>query len=86
MGKVKKYLKKSANGRFFLCIDKPDYSIDPEKRTQLWLSSDYLLEESIKENPKNSLLVLDFLIEWNKNENKFEECQKLLEIKNKIKL
>ena len=59
MGKGKRYIKKSADGRFFLHIEAPEYSIDPEKKSKLWLSSPYLLEESLKQDPKNTEQTLD---------------------------
>jgi hypothetical protein len=85
MGKGKRYIKKSADGRFFLHIEEPEYSIDPEKKSKLWLSSPYLLEESLKQNPDNTKQTLDYLIKWNEVNQNFELCSKLLHLKNNIK-
>jgi hypothetical protein len=85
MGKGKRYIKKSADGRFFLHIEEPEYSIDPEKKSKLWLSSPYLLEESLKQNPDSTKQTLDYLIKWNEINQNFELCSKLLRLKNSIK-
>ncbi len=85
MGKGKRYIKKSADGRFFLHIEEPEYSIDPEKKSKLWLSSPYLLEESLKQNPDRTKQTLDYLIKWNEINQNFELCSKLLSLKNSIK-
>jgi len=84
MGNGRKYIKKSADGRFFLYIEKPEYSIDPEKKTKLWLSCPYLLEESLKEDPQKTIEILDHLIKWNESNQKFENCSKLLKIRGEI--
>lgn len=84
MGKSKKYIKKSADGRFFLFIDKEEYNIDPEKKTKLWISSEYLFEESIKDNKELTIDTLNFLISWNEEKENFEYCIKLLEYLKKI--
>lgn len=84
MEKKRRYIKKSADGRFFLCVEKPEYLIDPERKTKLWLSSSYLLEESIKEDPIRTIQILDCLIEWNKSKENFEACSKLLVLRNSI--
>jgi len=85
MGKGRRYIKKSANGRFFLHIEEPEYSIDPEKKSKLWLCSPYLLDESLKEDPEKTIKTLDYLIKWNEINNNFEFCSKLLCLKNNIK-
>lgn len=85
MGKGKRYIKKSADGRFFLHIEEPEYSIDPDKKTKLWLSSPYLLEESLKQDPEVTSKVLDYLIKWNEINQNFETCSRLLRLKNVIK-
>ena len=84
MGKGKRYIKKSADGRFFLFVEKSDYTIDPEKKTKLWLSSDYLFEESLKEDRELTTKTLDELISWNENQQNFEDCIRLLEYRKKI--
>jgi hypothetical protein len=84
MGNRKRYIKKSADGRFFLFIDKPSYPpIDLEKKTQLWLSSEYLLEESIKENQNLALQQMEDMLEWNKRNEKYEICSRLLGLRKK---
>lgn len=84
MGKGKRYIKKSADGRFFLYIEKPEYSIDTEKKTKLWLSSDYLFEESLKEDREQTIQTLDYLIQWNESNQNFETCSRLLEMRKRL--
>ena len=84
MGKSKKYIKKSADGRFFLFVEKPDYKIDQERKTKLWISSDYLFNESVKENKVGTLQIIDNLISWNETAENFESCSRLLELRRKI--
>jgi hypothetical protein len=84
MEKGKRYIKKSADGRFFLYIEKPVYSIDPDKKTKLWLSSPYLLEESLSEDKDKTIKILDYLIEWNETNQNFESCSRLLYLRNNI--
>lgn len=84
MRSKRRYLKKSADGRFFLYIENPTYSpIDLDKKSQLWVSSDYLINESIKENPKSALEQIEKMIDWNKNKESYEMCSKLIDLKNK---
>lgn len=84
MGKGKKYIKRSADGRFFLFIEKPTYKpIDIEKKTQLWLSSEYLIQESIKENQNLAFEQIEKMIEWNRTNEKYEVCTKLLDLRKK---
>jgi hypothetical protein len=85
MGKGKRYIKRSADGRFFLHIEEPEYSIEPIKKSKLWLSSPYLLEESLKQNPENTIATLDYLIKWNEINQNFEICSELLSLRNNIK-
>jgi hypothetical protein len=67
-----------------LFIEKPTYPpIDIEKKTQLWLSSEYLLEESVKENHKLALEQIDDMIEWNRGKEKYEICSRLLSLREK---
>jgi hypothetical protein len=84
MEKGRRYIKKSADGRFFLYIEKPEYSIDPDKKTKLWLSSSYLLEESLKDDREKTIKILDYLIEWNEKKQNFESCSRLLNLRNNI--
>lgn len=84
MGKGKRYIKRSADGRFFLFIEKPTYPpIDIEKKTQLWLSSEYLIQESIKENQSLALEQMESMIEWHKKNEKYEICSRLLNLRKK---
>lgn len=84
MEKKRRYIKKSADGRFFLCIQNPEYSIDPLKKTKLWLSCGYLFEESLKDDRQKTIEILNHLIEWNKAEQNFEACSQLLLLRNSI--
>lgn len=84
MGKGKRYIKKSADGRFFLYIEKPEYEIDAEKKAILWLSCPYLLEESLKQDSEKTKETLNNLIEINEINQNFEICSKLLDLKNNI--
>ena len=84
MGKGKRYIKKSADGRFFLYVRKPDYdSIDLDKKTKLWLSSEYLLKESLKENPISTFSQIEEMLEWTIEIENYEACEKLQNIKRK---
>ena len=78
MGKERRYIKQSADGRFFLHIEKPEYQIDLDKKTKLWTSSDYLFSEALKEDLENTKNTLDVLIRWNEIQQNFEACNKLL--------
>lgn len=82
MEKGKRYIKKSADGRFFLYVRKPDYDpIDLDKKTKLWLSSDYLLKESLKEDPISTLHQIEEMLKWNIEMENYEACGKLQNIK-----
>jgi hypothetical protein len=83
MGKERRYIKKSADGRFFLHIEKLEYQIDLHKKTKLWLSSDYLLKESLKDSPISTFHQIEEMIEWNLEKENYEECEKLQNIKRK---
>ena len=65
-------------------IEKSDYSIDPENKTKLWISSSYLFDESVKENRQEAMRTLDNLISWNEENENFENCSKLLELRQRI--
>jgi hypothetical protein len=85
MGDRKKYIRKSANGRFFLLVEEPiSRSIDMDKKTSLWTSSDYLIEESIKEDPTNTLNQLEKMIWWNTEHENYEMCSKLSSLRNRF--
>jgi hypothetical protein len=82
MRSKKRYLKKSADGRFFLYIKNPTYSpIDLDKKTSLWVSSEYLIRESIKEDPASALDQIEKMIDWNKKNEKYEMCSRLADLK-----
>jgi|688.fasta_scaffold1202535_1 hypothetical protein len=84
MSNRKRYLRKSADGRFFLHIEKPTYSpISIDKKTSLWVSSEYLIEESIRENPESALEQIEKMIDWNKKNEKYELCSRLVGLKAK---
>ncbi len=84
MRSKKRYLKKSADGRFFLYIENPTYSpIDLDKKTSLWISSEYLIRESIKEDPASTLEQIEKMIDWNRKNEKYEMCSRLSDLKKK---
>jgi hypothetical protein len=84
MGKGRKYIKKSADGRFFLYVDEPEYLIEPDKKTKLWLSCPYLMEESLKEDPEKTIETLNYLIKWNETNQNFETCSRLVKMRDRI--
>lgn len=84
MRKNRRILKRSANGRFFLFLEKPIYrNIDLDKKTSLWVSSDYLVKESIKQNRDLALSQIEKMIDWNTKNERYEMCSKLLDLKEK---
>lgn len=84
MSKKKRYIKKSADGRFFLCIEDESDQIDLNKKTKLWISSDYLFNESIKHDIEKTKKLLKQMLSWNEEKENFEDCQKIKEFINKI--
>ncbi len=81
----RRFIRKSANGRFFLFESKEALQkISLENRTKLWLSSDYLFTESILQNKEETKKSLDELIRWNEENQLYENCVKLLKIKKTI--
>ena len=85
MGKPRKYIKRSADGRFFLFIDRPIFpQIDLDKKTKLWISSPYLFEESFKEDPKNTREELEKMLKWNEGNQNYEFCKKIMELKKRF--
>jgi hypothetical protein len=83
MGKPRKYIKKSADGRFFLCIDRPVFpKIDLDKKTRLWVSSSYLFEESFNQDPASTKEELQKMMEWNEINQNYEFCKKIMELQN----
>jgi len=81
MEKRKTYLKRSADGRFFLFKKNPkSYDINLEKKTKLWLSSDFLYKSLVEENKSNAEKEITALIEWNQGKEKYDDCKKLHEL------
>ena len=86
MERGKRYIiKKSASGRHFLHIEIPEYNIDQEKKTKLWISSPFLFSEALDDDPELAEETLNSLIAWNEKEQNFESCSKLLCLKNSFK-
>ncbi len=82
MERGKRYIiKKSASGRHFLHIEIPEYNIDQEKKTKLWISSPFLFSEALDDDPDLAEETLDALIAWNEKKQDFESCSKLLNLK-----
>lgn len=85
MGKFRKYLKRSADGRFFLFTTGTIFpDIDLEKKTKLWLSSPYLFEESIKQDSRKTEKDLEKMLRWNEDNQNYEVCEKILQLKKKL--
>ena len=84
MSKRKRYIKKSADGRFFLCSQITSIKISPDKKTKLWLCSNYLFEESIKQNRAITNQTLYQLLLWNEERENYEECYQLKKLIDKI--
>lgn len=58
--------------------------ISQEKRTKLWLSSPYLIIESmLNEGPEKTYKIIQKLITFNEDKERYEECQELLNIQEK---
>lgn len=75
MDRVRKYIKRSPDGRFILYKSNPEsYNIDLEKKTKLWISSNYLYNELYLDNPDNAKKELEELIRHNENKQNFENC------------
>lgn len=86
MEKGRKYIvKKSINGRYFLHIEIPEYNIDQEKKTKLWVSSPFLFLEALDDDPALAIKTLNLLISWNESSQNFEACSKLIKLKNSFK-
>lgn len=87
MGKPRKYIKRSADGRFFLHIDRPVFpEIDLDKQTKLWTSSNYLFEESIKQDPTKTQKELENMLRWNELNQNYELCKKIIDLQNTFEL
>lgn len=80
----RKYIKKSQDGRYFLVIENVHEDIDIERKTKLWTSSDYLFNESLKEGNEKTKKILEEMIQWNENKERYEDCQKLKEFIKRI--
>jgi hypothetical protein len=76
--KTRKILKKLPGGGFFLHKDPTDIrKINENRRTQLWLSSDFLFSELLEKDPVTLKKTLDYLISWNLSREKYNECESL---------
>jgi len=85
MGKFRKHLKRSADGRFFLfTVGSTFPDISMEKKTKLWLSSPYLFEESIKQDARKTERDLEEMLRWNEHNQNYEVCEKILQLKKKL--
>jgi hypothetical protein len=81
MGNSKKlrYKGLSEGGNFILCQKtKKNIPLDEEKRTKLWISSEFLFIESLEKNPEKTKKILIDLIKWNTLQENYEACNKLL--------
>lgn len=86
MERGKRYIiKRSATGRYFLHIEIPEYDINQERKTKLWVSSPFLFSEALDDDPDLAEKTLDDLISWNENQQDFESCSKLLLLKKSFK-
>jgi hypothetical protein len=83
MNRIRKFIKRSPNGGFFLHIEKDLHLVNLIQKTKLWLSSDYLIQEAIKEDPIKAKETIQSLIDWNNREEKYEECDKLIQMQKK---
>jgi len=80
MGKSKKLRYKgiSPDGNFIIYQKiKEETYFDLNKRTKLWLSSEFLFNESLKKDPEKTKKILNDLIKWNTFRENYEECTKL---------
>jgi hypothetical protein len=69
----------SKDGKFLLFeTQQPQITEDLDKRTKLWLSSDYLFKESLFKDARETKKIISFLLEWNVNQETYENCEKLL--------
>lgn len=81
MERKKTYLKRSADGRFFLFKRNPkSYDIGPDNKTKLWLSSDFLYSSLVKENKDKAEEEIQNLIKWNEVMENYDNCKKLNEL------
>ena len=80
MGKSKKLRYKgiSPDGKFIIYQKiKEEINLDQNKRTKLWISSEFLFNESLKKDPEKTKKILTDLIDWNTSKENYEECTKL---------
>jgi len=80
----RRFIRRGNDGRYFLIIENFPEEIDIDKKTKLWISSEYLFLESIKDNPKKTEEILSELIKWNLKKENYENCQKLKELFKKL--
>ena len=86
MKRTKKILKKLPGGGFFLHKDSSQIrEIDPNKRTQLWLSSNFLFDELLEKDPYRLKKTLNDLITWNLSRERYRECESLKSLLKSIK-
>lgn len=84
--RTRKILKKSHRKGFFLFTDNTQIrNIDLGKKTKLWLSSTFLLEELFKESPEKAIKKFQDLLLWNEKMEKYKECEKLVEMLTNLK-
>lgn len=81
MERRKTYLKRSADGRFFLFKRNPkSYNISLDNKTKLWLSSDFLYKSLVDENKINAEEEITNLIKWNEVMENYDSCKRLNEL------
>lgn len=84
MERGKRYIRRSADGRFFLYIEKSFDPIDQDKKTKLWTASEYLFKCRVSENPVEAFQEITDLIEWNEKEERYEDCATLINMRRKF--
>jgi len=68
----------SKDGRFLLFEkQQPQITEDLDRKTKLWLSSNYLFEESLFKDPKETKEFISLLLNWNIGQENYENCKKL---------
>ena len=84
--KSRKILRRSSRGGFSLFVDSAQIrNIDLDKKTKLWLSSPFLLEESFTENPERAEKTVHDLLSWNEKQERYRECERLSEMLKNLK-
>ncbi len=75
---MRRILKKNKNGMFFLYkSEHKSHKIDLDKKTKLWISSNFLFKELYYENKEKAKNELKELIRHNENIQNFENCLNL---------